>query len=33
MQGEVSFVVVFSACQKNVGMTMTCNGYDVMNIM
>jgi len=36
MRGEVAYlfaVVVFGACRKNVGMTMTCNRYDVMNTM
>ena len=31
--GRGGFVVVFSACRKNVWMTITCNRYDVMNIM
>ena len=25
----VGLVVVFSACRKNVGMTMTCNRYEI----
>ena len=36
MRDEVTYlfvVVVFSACRKNVGMIMTCNRYDAMNIM
>ena len=34
MRGEVIYLfLLFSACWKNVGMTVTCNRYGVMNIM
>ena len=37
MRGEVTYLLLLLLCsvlaRKNVGMTMTCNRYDVMNVI